>query len=77
MSKLVGRIETYVYTGDRGRDMHAWLDGMRAGRAFVTNGPLVQLSVNGKLPGKQSTWLPVAGRWTSRFRCVQSCRCKT
>ena len=52
MSKLVGSHRTYVYTGDRGRDMHAWLDGMRAGRAFVTNGPLVLLSVNGKLPGE-------------------------
>ena len=32
--------------------MHAWLDGLRAGRAFVTNGPLVQLSVAGMLPGE-------------------------
>ena len=32
--------------------MHAWLDGMRSGRAFVTNGPLVELSVNGSLPGE-------------------------
>ena len=51
MSKLVGSHRTYVFTRDRGRDMHAWLDGMRAGRAFVTNGPLVQLSVDGMLPG--------------------------
>jgi hypothetical protein len=32
--------------------MHAWLDGMRAGHAFVTNGPLVELAVNGSLPGE-------------------------
>jgi len=51
MSKLVGSHRTYVFTRDRRRDMHAWLDGMRAGRAFVTNGPLVQLSVDGMLPG--------------------------
>ena len=51
MSKLVGSHRTYVYTGDRGRDMHAWLDAMRAGRAFVTNGPLVSLTIGGKLPG--------------------------
>jgi hypothetical protein len=52
MSKLVGSQRTYVFTGDRGLDMHAWLAGMRAGHAFVTNGPLVELTVNGALPGE-------------------------
>ncbi len=52
MSKLVGSQRTYVFTGGRGLDMHAWLEGMRAGRAVVTNGPLVELSVNGALPGE-------------------------
>ena len=51
MSKLVGSHRTYVFTGGLGLDMHAWLDGMRAGRALVTNGPLVELTVNGGLPG--------------------------
>ena len=50
-SKLVGSERTYVFTGGRGLDMQAWLEGMRAGRAFVTNGPLVELSVNGVSPG--------------------------
>ena len=52
MSKLVGSQRTYVFTGGKDVSMHAWLDGMRAGRAFVTNGPLVELSVNGSLPGE-------------------------
>jgi hypothetical protein len=52
MSKLVGSHRTYVFTGGRGLDMHAWLDGMRSGRAFVTNGPLVELTVNGAVPGE-------------------------
>jgi TolB protein len=60
MSKLVGSHRTYVFTGDRGRDMHAWLDGMRAGRSFVTNGPLVQLSVDDKLPG-ETVQVPAGG----------------
>jgi Tol biopolymer transport system component len=60
MSKLVGSHRTYVFTGSRGRDLHAWLDGMRAGRAFVTNGPLVELSVNGMLPG-ETVNVPSAG----------------
>jgi len=51
MSKLVGSQRTYVFTGAKDVNMHAWLDGMRAGRAFVTNGPLVELTVNGSLPG--------------------------
>ena len=59
-SKLVGSHRTYVFTGGRGLDMHAWLEGMRAGRAFVTNGPLVELSVNGALPGETVT-LPAGG----------------
>jgi hypothetical protein len=57
-SNLVGSERTYVYTGERGLDMHAWLEGMRAGRAFVTNGPLVELTVNGRRPGDT---VPVPG----------------
>jgi hypothetical protein len=52
MSKLVGSHRTYVFTGARGLNMHAWLEGMKAGRAFVTNGPLVELAVSGSLPGE-------------------------
>src|SRR5688572_21650088 len=59
-SKLVGSQRTYVFTGGRGLEMHAWLDGMRAGRAFVTNGPLVELTANGALPGETVT-LPAGG----------------
>ena len=55
MSKLVGSHRTYVFTGGRGLDMHAWLDGMRSGRAFVTNGPLVELTVNGSVAGETVT----------------------
>ena len=29
-----------------------WLDGLKAGRTFVTNGPLITLSVEGKGPGE-------------------------
>jgi len=51
-SKLVGSSRTYIYTGAQGLDMKAWFDGMRAGRAFVSTGPLVELTVDGKLPGE-------------------------
>ena len=77
MSKLVGSHRTYVYTGERGLDMHAWLEGMRAGRAFVTNGPLVELSVNGMLPGETVNIAAGGGAVTCRCRSDRSCHCRT
>ncbi|HUU33163.1 MAG TPA: CehA/McbA family metallohydrolase, partial [Vicinamibacterales bacterium] len=59
-SKLVGAARTYVYTGDQGLTMDAWFAGLRAGRAFVTTGPLVMLQVNGSGPGEELR-LPVGG----------------
>jgi hypothetical protein len=51
-SKLVGSYRTYVYTGARGLDMHAWFEGLRNGHAFVSSGPLVELTVDGRIPGE-------------------------
>jgi hypothetical protein len=59
-SKLVGSVRTYVHTGDRGLDMEAWFDGLRAGRAFVSSGPLVDLTIDGRFPGEE-VLLPVDG----------------
>ena len=59
-SKLVASVRTYVYTGNRGLDMKAWFDGMRDGYAFVSTGPLVELTVDGKLPG-ETVELPATG----------------
>ena len=59
-SKLVGSARTYVYTGDRGLDAEAWFEGLRAGRAFVSTGPLVELTVNGRMPGDEVS-MPAAG----------------
>jgi TolB protein len=59
-SKLVGAVRTYVHTGARPMSMAAWFDGLRAGRAFVTTGPLVQLTVNGAGPGEEIA-LPAGG----------------
>ncbi len=52
-SKLVGSVRTYVHTGDRGLDMEAWFDGLRAGRAFVSTAPLIDFRVEGKEPGDE------------------------
>jgi hypothetical protein len=51
-SKLVGSVRTYVYTGPRGLDMQAWFEGLRRGHVFVSTGPLVELTVNGRMPGE-------------------------
>jgi len=31
----------------------AWLEGLRAGRSFITNGPLLDFTVNGRGPGEE------------------------
>lgn len=46
----VGYNRVYVHTGkDTGYD--AWWKGLKAGRSFVTNGPLLEVRANGRLPG--------------------------
>ncbi len=44
----------------RAKTMPDWLDGLRAGRSFVTNGPLLHFSLNGKEPGDEIK-LPAGG----------------
>ncbi len=50
----LGYSRVYVHTG-RPLDGDAWLDGLRAGRSFVTTGPMLLAEVNGKLPGTTIT----------------------
>src|SRR5262245_3929820 len=53
VSKLVGSSRTYVYTGGKGLDARAWMDGLRDGHAFMSTGPLVGLTINGRMPGDE------------------------
>jgi len=48
----LGAMRTYVRPDDGERTMGGWLKGLRDGRAFVTNGPLVELTVNGRIAGE-------------------------
>ena len=41
--------------------MQSWLDGLKSGRSFVTNGPIPTLEVNGKGPG-ETCELTTAGK---------------
>jgi hypothetical protein len=59
-SKLVGSARTYVHTGARGLTADAWFEHLRRGNAFVSTGPLVELTVDGKMPG-ESVMLPASG----------------
>jgi len=48
----------------------AWLDGLRAGRTFITNGPALWLDVAGRSPGdsldiSSTGRLPITVRWRS------------
>ena len=60
-SKLVGSSRTYVHTGARGLDVTAWFEQLRRGSAFVSTGPLVELSINGKRPGESVTMAGAGG----------------
>ncbi|MBM3841480.1 MAG: hypothetical protein FJ398_26740 [Verrucomicrobia bacterium] len=46
----VGYNRVYVYLGKK-LDYDKWWEGLRAGRSFVSNGPLLRCRANGKLPG--------------------------
>ena len=53
-----GRV--YVYLPD-GFGYDAWLGGLRAGRSFVTNGPMLFATVDGQQPGATLPKGPAAG----------------
>ncbi|MHC4398549.1 MAG: CehA/McbA family metallohydrolase [Planctomycetota bacterium] len=46
----LGYDRVYVHCGD-GFGYQKWWDGLKAGRSFVTNGPLLIVKANGQLPG--------------------------
>ena len=46
----LGEVRTYVYTGPT-LDLDRWFAGLKVGRTFVTNGPALELTADGNLPG--------------------------
>jgi hypothetical protein len=50
VSRLPGGDRAYVRI-DGAFDYAKWIDGLRAGRSFVTNGPFVELTADGRPPG--------------------------
>jgi hypothetical protein len=60
----IGEARMYAYTG-RDFSADAWFAAMRAGHTFVTNGPMLMLTVNGAIPGDD---LKVSGNAELRIR---------
>ena len=56
---VVGAARMYAYLGDQ-LDWDAWVEAIRDGRTFITNGPLVQLAINGEIAGAEIR-LPAEG----------------
>ncbi|MCI0702842.1 MAG: CehA/McbA family metallohydrolase [Planctomycetia bacterium] len=49
-SNLPGGDRVYVHTGKQ-LSYSDWIDGLKAGKSFVTNGPMLTFTVNGSEPG--------------------------
>ncbi|MBI1357849.1 MAG: hypothetical protein GC160_26225 [Acidobacteria bacterium] len=56
---ILGSSRLYAYLGEK-LEWPAWVDAIRKGRTFVTNGPLVRTTVNGEIPGGE-IHLPAGG----------------
>jgi TolB protein len=52
-------MRTYAYAA-KGLTGASWIEAIRAGRTFFTNGPLLEFKVNGRLPG-DSIKVPESG----------------
>ncbi|MCY3612471.1 MAG: CehA/McbA family metallohydrolase [Gemmatimonadetes bacterium] len=62
---LVGSMRTYVRTPDGTLTMDGWFQGIRDGSSFVTSGPLIEFTVDGRGPGEE---LDLAGPAEVRVR---------
>jgi len=48
----IGETRVYAYTG-RSFSPDAWFDAVKQGRTFVTNGPMLTLTVDDRMPGEE------------------------
>jgi hypothetical protein len=55
----IGEVRTYVHTGDQ-FSVDAWFRHLKAGHTFVSNGPALEFTVDGELPGTGLTRSPGA-----------------
>ncbi|MGH9340903.1 MAG: CehA/McbA family metallohydrolase [Acidobacteriota bacterium] len=57
--KIMGSGRTYTYLGE-GLSWEGWVKGLKEGRTFVTNGPLLDFTIDGRMPGEEIR-LPAGG----------------
>jgi Tol biopolymer transport system component len=68
----VGLVRAYVRVPSGPLTMSTWLDGLKQGRTFVTNGPLLEFSLGGKAIGDELK-LPAGGgelKFTASLRSI-------
>ena len=51
--ELVGAVRGYFHLGSQPLTWENWMKAMLGGRGFVTNGPLIEFTVNGLMPGEE------------------------
>ena len=56
---LLGSVRTYAYVGSK-LDARAWIDAIRQGHSFESNGPLLEFRINNQIPG-EAIHLPPGG----------------
>ncbi|HPD31683.1 MAG TPA: CehA/McbA family metallohydrolase [Phycisphaerae bacterium] len=49
----IGEVRLYACIGEKAFDPDAWFEAVRRGRTFVTNGPMIEFTVNDALPGDE------------------------
>ena len=47
----IGEVRVYAYLGEKKFTADHWFDAFRKGNTFVTNGPMLDLNVEGAIPG--------------------------
>jgi len=49
----VGEVRVYAHLGDEAFSADGWFEALEKGRTFVTNGPMIEFTVDEALPGEQ------------------------
>lgn len=51
--ELVGSVRGYFHLDDRPLTWANWMEALLAGRGFVSNGPLIEFTLDGRMPGEE------------------------
>ncbi|MCP4713013.1 MAG: CehA/McbA family metallohydrolase, partial [Planctomycetes bacterium] len=70
-NRIVGQTRTYAYMPD-GLTWQNWLDALKKAHLFVTNGPLLKMEIEGKIPGDQINLPKTGGKVTIKgiVQCI-------